>query len=84
MNHLVTSFKEHLGRRGLHAYTESECRFLSWEEVIAFLNRLPEHSDPEFSDKLMDTLANYDPDNQFLAMSQVEDTVSIELYARQF
>lgn len=84
MTHLIKSFKEHLGRRGLHAYTEEECRFLSWEEVIAFLNRLPEHSDPDFSEKLMETLANYDPDSQFLAMSQVGGTVSIELYAKQF
>lgn len=84
MNHLVKSFKEHLGMRGLHAYTEAECRFLTWEEVIAFLNRLPEQSDPEFSDKLLDTLANYDPDTQFLAMSQVGESVSIELYAKQF
>lgn len=84
MNHLVSSFKEHLGRRGLHAYTEEECRFLSWEEVVAFLNRLPDHSDPDFSEKLLETLANYDPDSQFLAMSQAGETVSIELYAKQF
>lgn len=68
--------------RGVHAYDGSECRFLNWEEVIAFLNRLPKHSDPQFSEKLLDTLANYDPDSQFLAIQQDNETVSIELYSK--
>lgn len=83
MNHLVSSFKEHIGIRGMHVYSDAECRFLPWSEVIAFINRLPKHSDPEFSEKLLDTLANYDPDQEFLALHQVNDTISIELYARQ-
>lgn len=82
MNHLVSSFSKHLGMRGVHAYDGTECRFLAWDEVIAFLNRLPGHSDPLFSEKLLDTLSNYDPDMQFLAIHQDGDTVSIELYSR--
>jgi hypothetical protein len=83
MNHLVSSFKEHLGLRGVHVYTESECKFLNWQEVLAFMGRLPDRSDPAFSDKLVETMANYNPDKEFLAIQQVEDTVSIELYAKQ-
>lgn len=83
MNHLVSSFQKHLGMRGLHVYSDEECRFLNWSEVVAFVNKLPKHSDPEFSEKLLDTLSNYDPDTQFLAMQQADSSVSIELYARQ-
>jgi hypothetical protein len=83
MKHLVSSFQKHLGLRGVHVYSVDECRFLPWNEVILFVNRLPKHSDPEFSGKLLDSLANYDPDREFLAIHQLEDTVSIELYAKQ-
>lgn len=83
MNNLIRSFQENIGLRGVHAYTEDECRFLPWNEVVAFLDRLPEHSDPAFSEKLLNTLANYDPDNEFLAIQQLKDTISIELYSRQ-
>jgi hypothetical protein len=82
MNHLVSSFSKYLGMRGVHAYDGTECRFLAWGEVISFLKRLPEHSDPQFSEKLLDTLSNYDPDTQFLAIHQDGETVSIELYSR--
>lgn len=83
MNHLVSSFKEHIGTRGMHVYSSEECRFLSWSEVIAFVNKLPDRTDPHFSEKLLETMANYDPDSEFLALHQLDDTVSIELYARQ-
>lgn len=86
MKHLVASFQQHLGLRGVHVYSDEDCRFLPWNEVIAFVNRLPQSpgpKDPEFSEKLVDSLANYDPDKEFLAIHQDKDTVSIELYARQ-
>lgn len=83
MEYLVQSFRKNIGIRGVHAYADGECRFLPWNEVLDFLNRLPDHSDSEFSEKLLNTLANYDPDNEFLALQQLENTVSIELYSRQ-
>lgn len=83
MRHLVSSFQKHLGLRGVHVYSDEECRFLPWNEVVLFVNRLPKRSDPEFSEKLLDTLASYDPDSEFLAIQQSENTVSIELYAKQ-
>lgn len=84
MDHLVSSFQKYLGLRGVHVYSEEECRFLPWDEVISFLNSLPESTEPEFSEKLMDTLSNYRPDREFLAIQQLDNTVSIELYAKQF
>lgn len=83
MDHLVSSFQKHLGLRGVHVYSKEECRFLSWDEVISFVNRLPKGSDPEFSDKLLSTLSNYHPDREFLAIQQLDNTVSIELFAKQ-
>lgn len=83
MEYLVSSFREHLGLRGIHVYSNEECKFLPWGEVISLIRRLPGDTDPEFSDRLLETLANYDPDSQFLALQQLENTVSIELYAKQ-
>lgn len=83
MDHLVSSFQKHLGLRGVHVYSEEECRFLPWDEVISFINRLPKSTDPEFSEKLVSTLSNYHPDREFLAIQQLDNTVSIELYAKQ-
>lgn len=80
MKHLVSSFQKHLGLRGVHIYSEEECRFLPWNEVILFVNKLPESSDPDFSNKLLESLANFNPNEEFLAIQQSEDTVSIELY----
>lgn len=64
-------------------YSEEGCKFLPWDEVILFINKLPKDLDPEFSNKLAGSLANYDPDAEFLALRQLDDTVSIELYAKQ-
>jgi hypothetical protein len=83
MKHLNRSFQEKLGIRGVHAYTEDDCRFLPWTEVVAFLNKLPEGTDPEFFERLLTTLANYNPDTEFLAVQRLKDTVSIELYSLQ-
>jgi hypothetical protein len=83
MDHLVSSFQKHLGLRGVHIYSNEECRFLPWDEVISFLNRLPKDIDTEFSEKLIDILSNYHPDKEFLAIHQMDSTVSIKLYSKQ-
>lgn len=82
MKHLVSSFQKYLGLRGVHVYSEDECRFLPWNEVILFVNKLPKNSDPDFSEKLLESLANFNPDEEFLAIQQLDNTVSIELYAK--
>jgi len=83
MKHLVRSFQEHIGLRGVHFYDSESCNFLSWVEVFKFVETLPkkENNDP-FSTKLEETLANYNPDTEFLAVQQNGSSVSVELYSQ--
>jgi hypothetical protein len=55
---------------------------LSWAEVFKFADTLAkrEEIDP-FANRLTETLANYDPDKEFLAVHQEGDSVSVELYS---
>ena len=81
MRHLVKSFQTHLGSRGVHFYDETSCNFLDWKEVLEFLKVVPDvGKDQKFGERLLDTLSNYEPDTQFLAVQQGESTVSVELY----
>jgi hypothetical protein len=81
MKHLVKSFQSHKGCRGVHFYDDENCNFLTWKEVYVFIDALPskEETDP-FTDRLEETLANYNPDTEFLAVQQRGDAVSVELY----
>ena len=83
MKHLVKSFQTHVGLRGAHFYDSENVNFLLWSEVFQFVNSLPAKpgADP-FADKLMDSLANYDPECEFLAVKQNGDLVSVELYSQ--
>jgi len=82
MRHLMRSFQTHLGVRGAHFYDSKHCNFLDWQQVIQFLNALPKREkDDSFSEKLSETLANYNPDKEFLAVQQHGTTVSVELYS---
>jgi hypothetical protein len=83
MKHLVKSFQEHVGLRGVHFYDSEFCNFLNWSEVYQFVAALPkkEGSDP-FTSKLEETLANYNPDTEFLAVQQNGSSVSVELYSQ--
>jgi hypothetical protein len=81
MRHLVKSFQAHLGERGCHFYDDSSCNFLSWDQVFKFIDSLPaKDGEDQFSDKLADSLANYNPDTEFLAVHQNGTSVSVELY----
>ena len=81
MRHLVKSFQEHGNARGVHFYDEESCNFLPWGQVLKFLEEFPENTDPDtFRDNLTEVLANYDPRFQFLAVRQMGDKVSVELY----
>ncbi len=81
MKHLIRSFQTHKGERGCHFYDDENCNFLNWKEVYVFIDALParEGTDP-FTDRLEETLANYNPDTEFLAVQQKGDAVSVELY----
>ena len=84
MKHLVKSFEKHTGDRGVHFYDDETCHFLNWKEVFDFIGTFPEgKSDGNFSERLTESLANYDPNVEFLAVHQNGPTVSVELYARQ-
>jgi hypothetical protein len=53
-----------------------------WDKVFEFINTISqEKSSDNFSEKLAESLANYNPDSEFLAVHQAGDTVSVELYA---
>lgn len=83
MEHLIHSFKSHLGERGCHFYDGNNCNFLPWKEVFRFINSLPQREESDlFADRLINSLANYDPDKEFLAVQQSGDSVSVELYSR--
>lgn len=83
MKHLVKSFQQYRSLRGVHFYDSEHCTFLPWMDVIKFVDSLPkrENIDP-FSERLEQTLANYDPDTEFLAVQQNGDAVSVELYTQ--
>ena len=83
MKHLIESFQKHKGIRGVTFYDETSCNFLTWVEVFKFLDSLPPKSgEDQFSERLADTLANYNPDCEFLAVQQNGDSVSVELYSQ--
>lgn len=83
MRHLIQSFQSHVGCRGVHFYDSESCNFLDWKQVFKFVDSLPlkEGEDP-FGDRLTESLANYNPDTQFLAVQQNGDSVSVELYSK--
>lgn len=81
MNHLPRSFQKHIGQRGCHFYDSDACNFLTWEEVLKFLRSLPQKGEDGFAEKLAETLANYDPERECLAVHQHGKSVSVELYA---
>lgn len=83
MIHLIDSFQSHIGERGCHFYDESSCTFLTWKEVFAFIDALPTSSKMiPFTEKLTESLANYNPDSEYLAVQQAGDQISVELYSK--
>jgi len=82
MDLLVSSFKEHLGTRGVHFYSDCECRFLTWTEIVNMVANAKQSENLDFYDRLLETLANYNPDCQFLALHHEDSEVSIELFSK--
>jgi hypothetical protein len=76
--HLIQSFTKHRGVRGVHFYDSSGSQFFQWDEMF----RLLEDSDfPEvFGEKLVDAIANYDPDSEFIAVSAGQGQLTIEIF----
>ena len=74
---LVRSFALHKGTRGAHFYDSEKCEFVEWSAVVADIrNRLPE----AFYEKLIEAIANYDPNSEFISVSAGEGQITIELF----
>jgi hypothetical protein len=74
---LIKSFAEHRGVRGVHFYNEQHCEFLRWDEALASIHdRLPE----KFADKLVEAVANYDPEGEFVTVTVGGGQITIELF----
>lgn len=83
MKHVVRSFQTYTGKRGVHFYDEVHCNFLTWQEVINVLSDFPQDKEDSFADRLLDSLSNYDPEYQYLAVQQSGNNVSVQLFADQ-
>jgi hypothetical protein len=46
------------------------------------MDALPSEKGTSFMDRLTESLANYNPDSEFLAVQQNGDSVSVELYSQ--
>jgi hypothetical protein len=78
---LLSSFRLHVGERGCHFYDDDTCNFLTWKDIFKFLKEIPpSYHMNAFSEKLTDSLANYDPNKEYLAVHQAGTQLSIELY----
>jgi len=76
--HLTKSFAKHRGTRGVHFYDSGSCEFFQWDEMFGLLSKSDFPS--TFSDRLVETVANYDPDSEFVAVSAGGGQVTIEIF----
>jgi hypothetical protein len=76
--HLVHSFAKHRGIRGVHFYDPSNSEFFQWDRIFMMLEK--SNFPPTFSDKLVETIANYNPDREFVAVSAGGGQVTIEIF----
>ena len=81
MNHLtptlIRSFSEHRGTRGVHIYDSTQCEFLVWDEVM---RRVHDKFPEQFYDKLVEAVANYNPDLEFVTVTAGNGQLTIELF----
>ena len=74
---LVRSFAENRGSRGAHFYDETKCEFVPWNDIAGDVkDRLPE----TFYDKLIEAVANFDPESEFVTVSAGQGQITIELF----
>ena len=74
---LMDSFAQNRGARGVHFYDSSSCEFLRWDETMgAIQDKFPEN----FYDKLIEAIANYDPETEFVTVSAGGGQLTIELF----
>jgi hypothetical protein len=74
---LTQSFAQHRGTRGAHFYDSNKCEFVSWDSVVGKIkDNLPE----TFYEKLVEAIANYDPESEFVTVSAGGGQLTIELF----
>ena len=74
---LTKSFASHLGIRGAHFYDSNKCEFIVWDKVTRDTRKnLP----PGFYEKLVEAIANYDPNSEFVTVSAGGGQLTIELF----
>jgi len=77
---LINSFASNRGRRGVHFYDNKQCEFMPWDEAMNRVeDKLPEH----FYDKLIEAVANYNPESEFVTVTAGEGQITIELFKSQ-
>jgi len=74
---LMRSFAEHRGSRGAHFYDNNSCDFVPWNDITSDIKgRLPE----SFYDKLIEAVANFDPESEFVTVTAGDGQITIELF----
>jgi len=74
---LMKSFAKNRGARGVHFYDSSSCEFLPWDQAMTLIEKkFPEN----FSEKLVEAMANYDPEAEFVTVTAGGGQLTIELF----
>ena len=78
---LMHSFAHHRGTRGVHFYDSESCEFLKWDEILGSVQqKFPE----QFAEKLVESIANYDPQNEFVTVTAGGGQLTIEMFKGEF
>jgi len=77
---LIQSFAQNRGTRGVHFYDSSQCEFMAWDEVMG---RVQDKFPEQFYDKLIEAVANYDPEEEFVTVTAGNGQLTIELFKAQ-
>jgi len=80
---LIKSFQQQGGLRGAHFYDGEHCEFVTWDLILEFCKKMKDRDNPahvEFEDKLIHTIANVNPTNEFVLVCQTGGLVTIECY----
>jgi hypothetical protein len=62
----------------VHFYDSADCEFFAWDRVFGLVDK--SEFPQQFGDRLIETLANYDPDREFVAVSAGGGQVTIEIF----
>lgn len=77
---LIHSFAKNRGLRGVHFYDSNQCEFISWSDVMS---RAEDKFPEQFYDKLIEAVANYDPESEFVTVTAGDGQITIELFKSQ-